>query len=147
MTHDFAQLLSGMLLPCSVVAFESALAQGLEQPYPRVFKVQTGQFIYRLTGTQVLTALHRFLIWIGSDQEKTFGPTITGLIKKHIEPERMILWDSKQRGGRPDTVQLLKDVWKSWNAEGNSVRLNFLPLWTDECPGSDFHYLKLSREH
>jgi hypothetical protein len=69
-----------------------------------------------------LTSGHRFLIWVGSDQEKTFGPTITGLIKKHIEPERMILWDSKKRGGRPDTVQLLKDVWKSWNAEGKSTQ-------------------------
>lgn len=59
----------------------------------------------------------RFLIWIGSDQEKTFGPTITGLIHKHIEPERMILWDSKERGGRPDTVQLLKDTWASFGAE------------------------------
>ncbi|CAG7846059.1 SubName: Full=Uncharacterized protein {ECO:0000313/EMBL:ENI11109.1} [Serendipita indica DSM 11827] len=49
--------------------------------------------------------------------EKTFGPTITGLIRKHIEPERMILWDSKKRGGRPDTMQLLKDTWKSWGAE------------------------------
>jgi len=59
----------------------------------------------------------RFLIWIGSDQERTFGPTITGLIHKHIEPERMILWDSKKRGGRPDTVQLLKDTWASFGAE------------------------------
>ena len=59
----------------------------------------------------------RFLIWIGSDQEKTFGPTITGLIHKHIEPERMILWDSKKRGGRPDTVQILTETWKIWRAE------------------------------
>ncbi|PVG02815.1 hypothetical protein CPB86DRAFT_544846 [Serendipita vermifera] len=76
------------------------------------------------TGTGIGAALSTciqspnwFLIWIGSDQEKTFGPTITGLIRKHIEPERMILWDSKQRGGRPDTMQLLKDTYKSWNAE------------------------------
>ena len=40
----------------------------------------------------------RYLIWIGSDQEKTFGPTISGLIHKHIGPERMCLWDSKARG-------------------------------------------------
>lgn len=59
----------------------------------------------------------RFLIWIGSDQEKTFGPTITNLIYQNIEPERMILWDSKKRGGRPDTVQLLKDTWASFGAE------------------------------
>ncbi|KAH6663343.1 hypothetical protein B0J14DRAFT_494866 [Halenospora varia] len=76
------------------------------------------------TGTGIGAALSTciqspnwFLIWIGSDQERTFGPTITGLIHKHIEPERMILWDSKKRGGRPDTVQLLKDTWKSFGAE------------------------------
>jgi len=37
----------------------------------------------------------------------------------------MILWDSKQRGGRPDTVQLLKDVWKSWNAEVIFITSNY----------------------
>ncbi|KAI0571362.1 hypothetical protein TUN199_04905 [Pyrenophora tritici-repentis] len=58
-----------------------------------------------------------FLIWIGSDQERTFGPTVTGLITKHIEPERMILWDSKKRGGRPDTMELLRDTWKRFGAE------------------------------
>ena len=59
----------------------------------------------------------RFLIWIGSDQEKTFGPTITGLIYNNIPPERMILWDSRKRGGRPDSVKLLKEVWDSFGAE------------------------------
>jgi hypothetical protein len=29
----------------------------------------------------------------------------------------MILWDSKKRGGRPDTVKLLKEVWDSFGAE------------------------------
>ncbi|KFY78566.1 hypothetical protein V499_02310 [Pseudogymnoascus sp. VKM F-103] len=76
------------------------------------------------TGTGIGAALSTciqdpnwFLIWIGSDQEKTFGPTITGLIHKHIEPERMILWDSKKRGGRPDTMELLKATWASFGAE------------------------------
>lgn len=76
------------------------------------------------TGTGIGAALSTciqspnwFLIWIGSDQEKTFGPTITGLIHNNIEPERMILWDSKKRGGRPDTVKLLKEVWDSFGAE------------------------------
>ncbi|KUJ12179.1 uncharacterized protein LY89DRAFT_757888 [Mollisia scopiformis] len=76
------------------------------------------------TGTGIGAALSTciqspnwFLIWIGSDQERTFGPTISGLIHKHIEPERMILWDSKKRGGRPDSVQLLKDTWESFGAE------------------------------
>ncbi|KAF2649043.1 hypothetical protein K491DRAFT_735745 [Lophiostoma macrostomum CBS 122681] len=76
------------------------------------------------TGTGIGAALSTciqspnwFLIWIGSDQEKTFGPTIAGLVHNNIEPERMILWDSKKRGGRPDTMQLLRDTWKSWGAE------------------------------
>ena len=57
----------------------------------------------------------------GSDQEKTFGPTISGLIHRHIEPERLLLWDSKARGGRPDTMKILKQVYKDWNAEGASA--------------------------
>lgn len=76
------------------------------------------------TGTGIGAALSTciqsknwFLIWIGSDQEKTFGPTIQRLIHDNIEPERMILWDSKERGGRPDAVQLLKDTWESFGAE------------------------------
>ncbi|KAF2030896.1 hypothetical protein EK21DRAFT_111563 [Setomelanomma holmii] len=76
------------------------------------------------TGTGIGAALSTciqspdwFLIWIGSDQECTFGPIITGLIKRHIEPERMILWDSKKRGGRPDTMELLRDTWTRFGAE------------------------------
>lgn len=42
---------------------------------------------------------------------------MTNLIYNNIEPERMILWDSKKRGGRPDTVQLLKETWDSFGAE------------------------------
>lgn len=55
----------------------------------------------------------------GSDQEKTFGPTISGLIHKHLGPERLVLWDSKQRGGRPDTMKILKEAYATWDAEGN----------------------------
>lgn len=67
----------------------------------------------------------RYLIWIGSDQERTFGPTISQLIKKNIEPERMTLWDSKRRGGRPDVVKLVKDAYTSWNAEVVFITSNF----------------------
>ena len=55
---------------------------------------------------------------LGSDQEKTFGPTISGLIHRHIGPERLLLWDSKQRGGRPDTMKILKEAYDYWKAEG-----------------------------
>ena len=55
---------------------------------------------------------------LGSDREKTFGPTITGLIHRHIGPERLLLWDSKLRGGRPDTMKILKEAYNAWGAEG-----------------------------
>ncbi|KAF9736451.1 hypothetical protein PMIN03_004947 [Paraphaeosphaeria minitans] len=58
-----------------------------------------------------------FLIWIGSDQDRTFGPTIASLIHDNIPPDRMILWDSKKRGGRPNTMELLKHTWDAFGAE------------------------------
>lgn len=60
------------------------------------------------------------ILFTGSDQEKTFGPTISGLIHRHLEG-RVLLWDSKQRGGRPDTMKILKEVWDSWQAEGANL--------------------------
>lgn len=90
-----------------------------------------------LTAVQlVLTTIDRYLIWIGmhytlsqrpdtntplkgSEQEKTFGPTISNLIHKNIGPERLLLWDSKARGGRPDTMKIVKEAYTYWNAEGN----------------------------
>jgi hypothetical protein len=61
---------------------------------------------------------HGLLPYLGSDREKTFGPTITGLIHRHIGPERLLLWDSKHRGGRPDTMKILKEAYYAWGAEG-----------------------------
>jgi hypothetical protein len=58
---------------------------------------------------------------LGSDQEKTFGPTITGLIHQHIGPERLLLWDSKLRGGRPDLMKIVKETYHTWGAEGDIV--------------------------
>ncbi|KIP03418.1 hypothetical protein PHLGIDRAFT_26137 [Phlebiopsis gigantea 11061_1 CR5-6] len=46
-----------------------------------------------------------FLIWIGSDMEKSFGP------------ERYILFDTKKEGRRPDTMKMLKDIYVSFKAE------------------------------
>lgn len=49
---------------------------------------------------------------------QTFGPTISGLIHRHMGPERLCLWDSKQRGGRPDVMKLVKEAYAYWKAEG-----------------------------
>jgi hypothetical protein len=35
---------------------------------------------------------------MGSDQAKTFGPTISALIRDNLPPEQYTLWDSKERG-------------------------------------------------
>lgn len=37
----------------------------------------------------------------------------------------MTLWDSRQRGGRPDTLKLVKDAYKSFNAEVVFITSNF----------------------
>ena len=82
-----------------------------------------------------LTNSRRYLIWIGSEQAKTFGPTISGLIRRNIGRERITIWDSKYQGsyyflssamvdlacvavgGRPDTMSIVKDIYASWGAE------------------------------
>lgn len=36
-----------------------------------------------------------------------------------------MLWDSKARGGRPDTMKLVKEAYYSWGAEGSFFSLIF----------------------
>ncbi|KAI0665659.1 hypothetical protein C8Q78DRAFT_545049 [Trametes maxima] len=84
--------------------------------YKRGIRVCTGTGL----GAALSTCLQNpdwYLIWIGSEQEKTFGPTISGLIYRHLWPDRVCLWDSKARGGRPDVMRLIKDAYHSWGAE------------------------------
>jgi len=91
--------------------------------YKRGIRVCTGTGL----GAALSTCLQSpdwYLIWIGSDQEKTFGPTISGLIGK-LGPERVTLWDSKKRGGRPDVMKLVKDTYASWQAEVVFITSNF----------------------
>lgn len=58
-----------------------------------------------------------FFIWIGSDLLNTFGPTLFEMIERRIPPERRIVWDTKLRGGRPDTMKLLENVYHTFGAE------------------------------
>ncbi|SJK97853.1 related to non-ribosomal peptide synthetase [Armillaria ostoyae] len=84
--------------------------------YKRGIRVCTGTGL----GAALSTCIQSpdwYLIWIGSDQEKTFGPTISGLIHKHLGPERSTLWDSKERGGRPDVMKLITEAYTTWGAE------------------------------
>jgi hypothetical protein len=48
------------------------------------------------------------------------GSAINELIHRRIEPERLLLWDTKLRGRRPDTMEILKKAYYSWNAEGGT---------------------------
>ena len=59
-----------------------------------------------------------FLIWIGSDMEKTFGPVLFDMIDRTIPKERYILFDTKKEGCRPDTMRMLRDVYDAFKAEG-----------------------------
>lgn len=92
--------------------------------YHRGIRVCTGTGLGAALST-CLQSPNWYLIWIGSDQEKTFGPTISGLIHRHIGPERMCLWDSKQRGGRPDVMKLVKETYASWGAEVVFITSNY----------------------
>jgi hypothetical protein len=92
--------------------------------YRRGVRICTGTGL----GTALATCIQNpdwYLIWIGSDQEKTFGPTISSLIYDKIEPERRLLWDSKARGGRPDVMKLIKESYVHWNAEVVIITSNF----------------------
>ncbi|KAJ1305452.1 hypothetical protein OPQ81_000462 [Rhizoctonia solani] len=92
--------------------------------YRRGIRVCTGTGI----GAALSTCIQDegwFLIWIGSDQEKTFGKTISGLIEQHIPPERRILWDSK-KVGRPNTVKLIEEVYQSFDAEVVFITSNYI---------------------
>ncbi|KAF8892609.1 hypothetical protein BD779DRAFT_1436875 [Infundibulicybe gibba] len=93
--------------------------------YTRGIRICTGTGIGAALST-CLQSPYWYLIWIGSDQEKTFGPTISGLIHKHLGPERLVLWDSKLRGGRPDTMKLLKEAYTTWNAEVVFITSNYI---------------------
>jgi len=93
--------------------------------YKRGIRICTGTGIGAALSTCIQSP-YWYLIWIGSDQEKTFGPTISGLINRHVEPERLLLWDSKVRGGRPDTMKILKEVYHSWQAEVVFITSNYV---------------------
>ncbi|KAH9951391.1 hypothetical protein B0H21DRAFT_279774 [Amylocystis lapponica] len=93
--------------------------------YSRGIRICTGTGIGAALATCIQSP-YWYLIWIGSDQEKTFGPTISGLIHRNLGPERYLLWDSKVRGGRPDTMKILKEVYHSWNAEMVFITSNYI---------------------
>ena len=92
--------------------------------YKRGIRVCTGTGLGAALSTCIQSP-NWYLIWIGSDQEKTFGPTISSLIHRHIEPERLCLWDSKQRGGRPDVMKLVRDAYHSFGAEVVFITSNY----------------------
>ncbi|KZT65437.1 hypothetical protein DAEQUDRAFT_523040 [Daedalea quercina L-15889] len=92
--------------------------------YRRGIRICTGTGIGAALATCIQSP-YWYLIWIGSDQEKTFGPTISGLINRNLGPERYLLWDSKVRGGRPDTRKILREVYDSWKAEVVFITSNY----------------------
>ena len=65
-----------------------------------------------------------FLIWIGSDMEKTFGPVLFEMIARKMTKERYILFDTKKEGRRPDTMKMLKDIYIAFKAEGELLMIS-----------------------
>ncbi|KAG8741962.1 hypothetical protein FRC10_002228 [Ceratobasidium sp. 414] len=90
--------------------------------YRRGIRICTGTGI----GAALSTCLQSdqwFLIWIGSDVLKTFGPTIAELIERGVG-DRAILWDTKKLG-RPKTMELLAENFYKWNAEVVMITSNW----------------------
>ncbi|CAE6339547.1 unnamed protein product [Rhizoctonia solani] len=90
--------------------------------YRRGIRICTGTGI----GAALSTCLQSdqwFLIWIGSDVIKTFGPTISELIERGVG-DRAILWDTKKLG-RPKTMELLAEQFYKWNAEVVMITSNW----------------------
>ncbi|KAJ7188638.1 hypothetical protein C8R46DRAFT_1205784 [Mycena filopes] len=84
--------------------------------YRRGIRVCTGTGLGAALST-CLQSPNWYLIWMGSDQAKTFGPTISALIHDNLPPTQYTLWDSKERGGRPDVMKLIREIYTSWGAE------------------------------
>ncbi|KAH9454101.1 hypothetical protein Pst134EA_013195 [Puccinia striiformis f. sp. tritici] len=80
-----------------------------------------------------------FLIWIGADLEKTYGADFIHFIRSKIQPERLLIWDTKGPLGRPDVNVELERVYKSWNAQValfiGSPSLNKSVLMTSRARG------------
>ena len=88
--------------------------------YRRGIAICTGSGIGAVLST-CLQLDNWFLIWIGSDMEKTFGPVLFDMIKRKIPKERYILFDTRKRGRRPDTMKMLRDVYDAFDAEGTTA--------------------------
>ncbi|KAG8217453.1 hypothetical protein J3R82DRAFT_5598 [Butyriboletus roseoflavus] len=115
--------------------------------YKRGIRICTGTGLGAALATCIQSP-YWYLIWIGSDQEKTFGPTISGLIHRHLGPERYLLWDSKERGGRPDTMKVLKETYDYWQAEGtySSQLFSEAEISFSDVRTSCIHHFKLRRK-
>ena len=73
--------------------------------------------------------------------EKTFGPILFDMIKRKIPKERYILFDTKKEGCRPDTMKMLKDIYVSFKAEGESRAVDVAQRLT-RVKHSRYHYLQ-----
>ena len=88
----------------------------LAEMYQRGVIVATGAGIGVTLSVYLQTKGHFHLIWIGSDIEETYGPELMGLLRKAVKGDRMSLIDTK-KVGRPDTVQLIDDVYRKIDAQ------------------------------
>lgn len=55
-------------------------------------------------------------------------------------PERLCLWDSKQRGGRPDVMKLVKEAYAYWKAEGLVLHQDLLSSTNAICCSCFYHF-------
>ena len=113
------------MCPCSLYPTDTNVVQFAGLPYlahlyRRGITICTGSGIGAVLSTCAQLD-NWFLIWIGSDMEKTFGPILFDMIHRTIPKERYILFDTKKEGRRPDTMKMLKDIYVAFKAEGETL--------------------------
>ncbi|CAH7690014.1 hypothetical protein BY996DRAFT_4612396 [Phakopsora pachyrhizi] len=103
-----AKLYTKTWKPCGLPYFSRLFTKGVA--------ICTGSGIGAV-GSTCIQHKDWYLIWIGSELEKTYGHNFVNFLKSRIEPERLLIWDTKGPLGRPDVNFELERVYNTWNAQ------------------------------
>lgn len=101
----------------------------LAEMYDRGVIVATGAGIGVTLSVCMQTKGYFHLLWIGGNIEETYGAELMALIRKAIPEDRFTLFDTKKQG-RPDTVQLIDDIYRKIDAQVVFITSN--PKGTEE---------------
>ncbi|EHS64359.1 uncharacterized protein PGTG_22183 [Puccinia graminis f. sp. tritici CRL 75-36-700-3] len=122
--HIFGSISEGKHADCHyiVMAVQGGFTRAMNEDQPETLLFHRGVAICTGSGIGAVgsTCIQHddwFLIWIGADLESTYGTEFMDFIKSKIQPERLLIWDTRGPLGRPDVNVELERVYKQWNAQ------------------------------